>query len=154
MSPEEKIERTKDAVEDLRVKRESRKHDAHNVPIGVFHDVCATVAKIEREVRILPCPTLLRLTSFHSFLLFTIVRVPKSFFVSCGATPSIGRNCTSGQHLRFSTTTSRCASTWSSVIGCKSWSAISSERFQVCHQLLASVVLLMHGNRRQAEDPC
>ena len=50
MTKEERIEATKDAVEEVRQMRAARENSVHNVPIAAFHDVRANVRSVEQEV--------------------------------------------------------------------------------------------------------
>ncbi|EKM48410.1 uncharacterized protein PHACADRAFT_202850 [Phanerochaete carnosa HHB-10118-sp] len=49
-TPDEKNECTREAREELKEQRETKKAGGHNVPLSVFHDVRATIAMIEREL--------------------------------------------------------------------------------------------------------
>ena len=51
MTQEERVEATKDAVERLQTSREEKAVASHNVPLTCFHDVRASVASIEAQVR-------------------------------------------------------------------------------------------------------
>lgn len=50
MSKTERIEATKDAVEDVKEMRKSKETTVHNVPIAAFHDVRANVRSMEHNV--------------------------------------------------------------------------------------------------------
>ena len=72
LTVEERVARTMDTVEELKQLRGSKRTGTHNISLGVFHDIRATIQRIEREVRLrLPCglticsPDLLQLVALN-----------------------------------------------------------------------------------------